>query len=133
MACVLFLDDDHDRHQRFHACIEARGYLDRFRMIYVFTAADAIQALRDHEGEIVQAYLDHDLSEDDLCVALGAPTRVPTGMAVVDHIVTMHKPPSSVVVHSLNHDAALEMCARLAALPEVDVRRVPFSQLLVQI
>ena len=133
MACVLFLDDDHDRHQRFHACVEARGYLERFDMIYVFTAADAIQALRDHEGEIVQAYLDHDLSEHDLLVAVGEPTKVPTGMAVVDHIVAMQRPPPSVVVHSLNHDAAIEMCARLASLPEVDVRRVPFSLLLAQI
>lgn len=133
MAVVLFLDDDQERHRRFQACVAARGYPERYRMVYVFTAADAIQALRDHEGEITQAFLDHDLSEDDLCVALGEPTRVPTGMTVVDHILTMQRPPDAVVVHSLNYDAAVEMCERLRSLQTVDVKRVPFSQLLSQI
>ncbi len=130
MACVLFLDDDHDRHRRFRTCVEALGYVDRYRLIYVFTAGDAIQALRDHEGEIAHAFLDHDLSDDDLCVAVGEATRVPTGMAVVDHIVTMRRPPDAVTVHSLNYNAAIEMCARLAALPAVAVKQIPFSQLL---
>jgi hypothetical protein len=133
MASLLFLDDDLERHRRFHACIETRGYLERYRIIYAFSAADAIQALRDHEGDIVQAFLDHDLSEDDLLVALGEPTRVPTGMTVVDHILTMKKPPEAIVVHSLNYDAAVEMCARLSSISTIAVRRVPFSQLLSQI
>jgi hypothetical protein len=36
-------------------------------------------------------------------------------------------------VHSLNYGAALAMCARLLDHPEVQVRRVPFSELLTQI
>jgi CheY-like chemotaxis protein len=133
MPCVLFLDDDHERHRQFRMRVEQLGYRARYLMLYVFSAGEAIQALRDHEGEIVQAFLDHDLSLDDLCVAVGAPTRVPTGMTVVDHIVTMRAPPGSIVVHSLNHSAAVEMCARLAALGTVAVRQVPFTLMLSQL
>lgn len=133
MACLLFLDDDLDRHWRFRTRVYELGYVERYRMIYVFTADEAIQALREHEGEIALAFLDHDLSEDDICVAPGAPTKVPTGMAVVDHIVTMQRPPASVTVHSLNHDAAIEMCARLETLRTIAVKRVPFSLLLSQL
>jgi len=54
-------------------------------------------------------------------------------MTVVDHIVTMQRPPASVIVHSLNHDAAIEMCARLEVLRTIAVKRVPFSLLLSQL
>lgn len=132
-TCVLFLDDDHNRHRHFRARVAELGWGERHRILYVFSAAEAIQALRDHEGDIAQAFLDHDLSEADILVAPGAPTKVPTGMAVVDHILTMQRPPVAVTVHSLNFDAATEMCARLAKLPTVAVRRVPFVQMLAQI
>ncbi|HMG22462.1 MAG TPA: cyclic-phosphate processing receiver domain-containing protein [Kofleriaceae bacterium] len=133
MDHLLFLDDDRDRHAHFRARVEALGYRERHRLIYVFTAAEAISALQDHEGEIAQAFLDHDLCEDDHWVVPGAPSRVPTGMAVVDHIVTMRRPPPVITVHSFNYQAALAMCARLAALPRVAVKRIPFSQLLCQL
>jgi hypothetical protein len=133
MACLLFLDDDLDRHWQFRTRVYALGYAERYRMIYVFTADEAIRALREHEGEITQAFLDHDLSDDDICVAPGAPTKVPTGMAVIDHIVAMQRPPDSVIVHSLNYDAAIEMCARLEALRTIAVNRVPFPLLLSQL
>lgn len=133
MPCVLFLDDDHQRHGLFRAHVEHRGYPRRFHMLYAFTAAEAIQALREHEGDVLQAFLDHDLSEDDILVAVGAPTKVPTGMTVVDHILQMARPPTSVVVHSYNHAAAVEMCARLTALGTIDVRRIPFAQMLLQL
>jgi len=133
MASVLFLDDDHDRHDRFRARIEALGYLTRFRMIYVHSAHDAIAALREHEGEITQAFLDHDLSVADQMAVPGEPTLAPTGMVVVDHIVTMQRPPEAIVVHSLNYTAAIEMCARLTGHGKIAVTRVPFSLLLMQL
>jgi hypothetical protein len=132
-TCVLFLDDDHNRHHHFRARVAELGLAARHRMLYAYSAAEAIQALRDHEGAIVEAFLDHDLSEDDILVAPGAASTVPTGMAVVEHILTMQRPPGVVTVHSLNLDAAIEMCARLAKLPTVAVKRVPFVQMLAQI
>lgn len=133
MAYGLFLDDDRVRHAEFRARVEA---LDRFghdRILYVFTAAEAIDALRRHDGGIAEAFLDHDLCEDDHWVAPGAPSKVPTGMAVVDYILTMRRPPAVITVHSFNHDAAVVMCARLAALGTVAVKYVPFHQLLGQL
>ena len=129
MDYVLFLDDDHDRHASFRARIEALGYAGRRRLLYVFTAAEAIEALQAHDGE-VGSVPDHDLCEDDHWVAPGAPSRVPTGMAVVEHIVTMRKPPAVITVHSFNYQAAVAMCARLSTLPSVAVQHIPFTQLL---
>jgi DNA-binding LacI/PurR family transcriptional regulator len=130
MAYGLFLDDDHDRHAHFRARAEALGHLGHDRILYVFSAAEAIDALRAHEGEIAEAFLDHDLCVEDHWVAPGAPSKVPTGMAVVDHIVTMRRPPAVITVHSFNYEAASVMCARLAALGSVSVRHIPFNQLL---
>lgn len=133
MDYVLFLDDDPARHAHFRARMEVLGYRQRHRLIYVFNAADAIDALRAHEGEIAQAFLDHDLCEQDHWVAPGAPSKVPTGMVVVDHIMTMRRPPAQITVHSFNYRAAVEMCARLSALPRVAVKRIPFTELLGQL
>jgi len=130
MSWILFLDDDRDRHQRFRACVEAAELIPHDRVLYVHSAAEAIAALDRHAGEIGQAFLDHDLCEADILVEVGAPSREPTGMAVVDHILTMARPPASLVVHSYNHDAAVEMCVRLKTHPAIAVRRIPFSQLL---
>lgn len=129
MGYVLFLDDDRDRHAHFRACVTARRYRDQ-HVLHVYTAADAIDALRTYEGEITEAFLDHDLSEEDHWVAPGAPSKVPTGMAVVDYITTMRRPPPRVTVHSLNHIAAIEMCARLATIRTIAVERIPFMLLL---
>jgi hypothetical protein len=38
-----------------------------------------------------------------------------------------------VIGHSLNHDAAVERCARLGALRTIDVKHVTSSLLLLQI
>lgn len=132
MACLLFLDDDHSRHAQFRERADELGYGAKYKMIYVHTAAEAIEALQAHEGELIQAFLDHDLSEDDIMVAVGGSSKVPTGMAVVDHILTMKRPPVSVTVHSYNGPAAVEMCARLSELGTIDVRRVPFASLLLK-
>jgi hypothetical protein len=133
MNYVLFLDDDRVRHARFRARIEAVGYARRHQLLYVFTAADAVDALRAHEGAISTAFLDHDLCEDDHWVLPGAPSKVPTGMVVVEHIVTMRQPPPAITVHSFNHHAAAAMCTRLSALHGVAVHYVPFDALLGQI
>lgn len=133
MDHVLFLDDDRERHARFRLRMGALGYPRRYHLHYVFTAADAIAALQEHEGEIAHAFLDHDLCEDDHWVVPGAPSKVPTGMMVVDHIVTMRQPPSRVTVHSFNYHAALEMCSRLARLPSMTIQRIPFTELLDQL
>lgn len=133
MNYVLFLDDDRQRHAHFRARIEALGYPRRHRLLYVFTAADAIDALRVHEGEISTAFLDHDLCEEDHWVLPGAPSKAPTGMVVVDHIVTMRQPPPAITVHSFNHHAAVAMCTRLSALRGVSVQYIPFDALLGQL
>jgi hypothetical protein len=133
MAAILFLDDDRNRHYAFRSCIEALGYAERFRMFYVFTAADAIEVLKEHGDVIVQCFLDHDLDERDVMSKVGEKTLMPTGMTVVDFIVRMKSPPPAVVVHSLNYDAACEMCARLGALRTVAVSRIPFSALIPQL
>lgn len=130
MDYVLFLDDDHARHAAFRARIEVLGYARKRKLLYVFSAAEAVAALRTHEGEIGEAFLDHDLCEDDQWVTPGRPSKLPTGMVVVDHIVTMHRPPPVITIHSFNAPAAAEMCARLSRLPSVAVRYVPFVQLL---
>src|ERR1700759_897001 len=100
MACVLFLDGDNERHRQFRNRTQALGYAGKFEMVYAHSAAQAIEALQAHEGELIQAFLDHDLSEEDIMVAVGAPSKVPTGMTVVDHILTMKRPPIAVTVHS---------------------------------
>jgi hypothetical protein len=133
MNYVLFLDDDRARHAHFRARVEALGYARRHHLLYVFTAADAIEALRTHEGAISNAYLDHDLCEEDHWILPGVPSKVPTGMVVVDHIVTMRQPPPAITVHSFNHHAAVAMCARLSALRGVAVQYVPFDELLGQL
>ena len=136
MDIVLFLDDDLDRHSHFRARMTAvtiAGHGEQRRVLYAFTAAEAIAALRAHEGEIAEAFLDHDLCVEDQCIEPGAPSRVPTGMVVVDHIMAMQKPPRSVTVHSFNTRAAMVMCARLDKLRGVAVRRIPFHQLLSQL
>jgi DNA-binding LacI/PurR family transcriptional regulator len=130
MAYGLFLDDDHDRHAHFRARVEALRHLGHDRILYVFSAAEAIDALRTHEGQITEAFLDHDLCAEDHWVAPGGPSKVPTGMAVVEYILTMRQPPAVITVHSFNYEAAVEMCARLAALGTVAVKHVPFNLLL---
>lgn len=128
---ILFLDDDHERHREFRSRALALGYGVKYHLVQVFTAKDAIKELE--KGDVIQAFLDHDLSEDDILCEVGKPTLAPTGMVVVDHIVTMTNPPGSVVVHSLNYDAAVEMTTRLAAMRTILVSRIPFHVLLLQL
>jgi len=130
---ILFLDDDEDRHRAFKSRIRSLGYLSKYQMIYAYNARFAIEMLEKHEGVIVQAFLDHDLSEEDQMSKVGAVTKVPTGMTVVDRIVNMSEPPANIIVHSLNPDAAEEMVKRLVETRRISVSWVPFTVLLTRL
>lgn len=121
---TLFLDDDEARHKAFADGFTRGGFADRFELVQCRTAAEAIAAL--DAGGVVDAFLDHDLCEEDVMSVPGEPTKVPTGMAVVDHILQMESPPAQVVVHTMNPPAADEMCRRLAASGKILVHRISF-------
>lgn len=136
---ILFLDDMEERHKAFKRVLQWRQGLD---FTYVYTAADAIAALNANHFD--QAFLDHDLSLEDIMAEPGDPNaKVPTGMTVVDHILTMARPPGMVCVHSCNGPAATEMVARLKGHPaysEISLSgeyfyamQVPFPHLITQL
>jgi hypothetical protein len=118
---VLFLDDMETRHAEF---MHRAAPMD-VRVWQARSAYEAISLLDSIEFD--QVFLDHDLSEEDIMVPPGEPTKVPTGMKVVDHIVRMERPPGHVVVHTLNPPAAEAMCLRLASRQGIRVDRIPFS------
>ncbi len=124
LPVVLFLDDMASRHKSFRQATIGKGSVH-----HVETAADAIYAISNIVFD--QAFLDHDLSEEDVMVQPGQPSKVPTGMAVVDHIVSLPQSqrPRQVIVHSMNTVAAEEMGRRLtyAGIP---VRVINFGELL---
>ncbi len=125
-AKILFLDDMGWRHSEFTRITDE---IDRVRVWQAQTAAGAIALLNSQKFD--QVFLDHDLTEDDVMCALGQQTRAPTGMDVVDHILTMQSPPAEVIVHSCNGPAAEEMVKRLETHPaKIVVRRVPFPTLV---
>jgi hypothetical protein len=129
MAEVLFLDDMSERHRTFGNLVD-RMY-DDVRVWRCYTAESACAALTTTEFD--QVFLDHDLSEEDIMVAPGAPSRVPTGMAVVDHILTMERPPREVFVHTCNPPAADEMVRRLREHPaSITVHQLPFPELIAR-
>lgn len=107
-ARILFLDDMNERHEAFQKTVGVP-------VDHVFTAAWAIKMLKEEKYD--QVFLDHDLSIDDILVAPGEPTKEPTGMDVVDHILTMEEPPAEVVVHSANPAAADRMGQKLREHP----------------
>jgi hypothetical protein len=115
MKQVMFLDDE-DRHYAFKAKIKACGIIKDIKFHYVYTCLEAIECL--DRNYITQAFLDHDLG------------TVGTGMDVVDHILKMSNPPNEIVVHSLNFDAAVKMCTKLASTKKILVKRLPFPVLI---
>lgn len=122
---ILFLDDSVERHRTF----TNSAPLWEFRVFHSYTAAAAIEKIEAHRP--VQVFLDHDLSEDDVMCVPGQPTRVPTGMTVVEHIMTMREPPTDVIIHSCNGPASEAMEARLREHPAgIRVRRIPFPSLI---
>ena len=120
---VLFLDDMEWRHSEFRRLTEGLG----IRIDRAHSADEAITLLSSRHYD--QVFLDHDLSEEDVMVAPGSRSHVPTGMDVVDHILSMASPPGEAIVHSCNGPAAEEMRARLERCGIRSVRRVPFPQL----
>lgn len=122
---VLFLDDMVWRHKAFK---QAVGLRDDVEIWQAWSAAGAIKMLSEHWFD--QVFLDHDLSEDDIMVEMGAASTVPTGMDVVEFILTLSKPPGAIVVHSCNTPAAAEMVRRLSNLRDVSVRGISFPDLL---
>lgn len=124
---VLFLDDMESRHKEFD-----RLRPDDARVTHVYTAAAAIKEIE--RLRPVQVFLDHDLSEQDIMCVVGEATTEPTGMTVVDHIMTMDDPPRNVVIHSCNGPARMEMCARLREHPAgIRVQEVPFPELMFRL
>lgn len=122
---VLFLDDTEWRHAEFLRLVSDSGV----ELHRAWTAEQAIRLLRERRFDRV--FLDHDLDESDVMCQVGQRTTAPTGMAVVDHILTMEAPPAHVVVHSCNAPAAAVMHVRLEQHPAgIRVSRCPFPFLL---
>jgi predicted O-methyltransferase YrrM len=125
MGMILFLDDMETRHTEFDRYARGQGHV----IIHVHTADEAIRSLSG--GQFDQVFLDHDLSHEDIMVKVGEQSVVPTGMTVVDHILTMENPPLDVIVHSCNGPAREEMVRRLETLyPAIRVRGIPFPELV---
>lgn len=123
---ILFLDDMGWRHSEF------TRRSDRWPDIKVWQAHTAKGAIALLESETFdQIFLDHDLSEDDIMIEVGKKGTVPTGMDVVDHIMTMENPPMDIIVHSCNGPARMAMVVKLESHPaKPRVRGIPFPSLL---
>ncbi len=121
---VLFLDDMSARHQAFGKAVASQSVT----VDHVHSAKEAIEMLNTNRYD--QVFLDHDLSIEDIMISVGADSKVPTGMAVADHIVSMTTPPSEVIVHTGNPPAGAEMMRRLGQVQGMKVTRLPFSQLI---
>lgn len=119
---ILFLDDMSARHDAF---MKAFGDGD-WKIWPAWSAKEAIALLE--RMEFAQAFLDHDLSIEDIMCKPGGPSKVPTGMAVVDHIVAMSKPVPVVIVHSMNEPAAQAMVTKLEPVVKM-TRWVPFHMI----
>ncbi len=126
MAKILFLDDMGWRHSEFTRRTDRDPGM---KVWQAHTAKGAIELLKSEKFD--QVFLDHDLSEDDIMIKVGEQGKAPTGMDVVDFILTMEDPPPDVIVHSCNGPAAWEMVIRLERHPtKIKVRKIPFPQLI---
>lgn len=126
MTHVLFLDDMGWRHSEFTRITDR---IDGVQVWQAQTANGAITFLGANEFD--QVFLDHDLSEEDIMIKVGEDGRVPTGMTVVDYILTMENPPPHIIVHSCNGPARDEMVKRLQSHPKAGrVEGVPFPELM---
>ena len=128
---VLFLDDMEERHKAF---VNRFGMNDKLRIWQVRTAGEAIHLLNrfnKHGWVFTQVFLDHDLSLEDIMCPPGGPSKVPTGMDVVDRIceLPLKSQPPAAFVHSMNEPAAAEMVRRLQAV-SIPTRWVPFHLLV---
>lgn len=123
---VLFLDDSEQRHETFARAMVGGRYI----LLQAITAEQAITLLGG-DARYDVACLDHDLSEEDIMCPPGGPSRVATGMDVVDHIVSMghDRRPRFVVVHTHNPPAGDEMMRRLGAAG-IPCGRWPFMHMV---
>ena len=131
MGKILFLDDEHGRHEEFARLTSLRD--ESVRIDHVYTAAQAIGALG--RTAFAQVFLDHDLAEvdPDSVDRIEDAQRGPTGMTVVDHIVAMEYPPQDIIVHSMNTPARVEMARRLNGSGRIrQVRAIPFCDLIAR-
>lgn len=130
IAHILFLDDDIERHAQFEQAVLRRP--ETVRVWAASTAAQAIEILG--RVDIAQAVIDHDLCKEDALVLPGAPSKEPTGMVVIDHIIGMEFPPHDVIVHTFNEPAREEMVRRLAGCGRIRrVRAIPFHDLIARL
>lgn len=117
---ILFLDDEHVRHQLFK--------YGRIGLNADITAAwdydQAVAALIKHEPFDV-AYLDHDLGMTSI-----EPGTERTGYDVAYYIASMpvERRPKKVIIHSWNHHGRLRMAATLRDAG-VDVSIQPFGNI----
>lgn len=139
MIRILFLDDMEARHAAVSKVLPDNAHVS---VDYVWTAEQAIEALS--KTDYTTVFLDHDLSEDDILMLPGGKSKVPTGMDVVHHILTMKVPPHNVVIHSMNGPAAEAMYWKLQGHPirlnepsllgrSMTVTRVPFPSLIARL
>lgn len=122
-SVLLFLDDDATRHEEFSRLTK------KCVVTHAYTAEEATRALEANLYDC--AFLDHDLSVEDIMCDPRGPTLAPTGYAVVQHIVGMlvARQPQVVIVHSMNRPAARRMEGSLRDA-NINTSVVPFDQLL---
>lgn len=128
---ILFLDDMEERHRAFMNKFGMRDGLRIWQARSATEAIDILKKVRDHGRIFAQVFLDHDLSIDDIMCPPGGPSKVPTGMDVVDFIINMDltDQPREVYAHTLNPPAAQEMVRRLSDANFV-TKWVPFDLLV---
>jgi CheY-like chemotaxis protein len=122
---IFILEDDHERIKTF------RRKLIGHEIVVAETAQEAINALGTHKDAMTRAsrfdliFLDHDLGGEQMVSTAGRNT----GSEVVRWMVTEMGKCPSVIVHSLNTPAALEMQNKLCEIG-VDCHRIPFTKLV---
>jgi len=135
MIRILFLDDDKTRHEAITRAFV--GTTDRFELVKVKTAAEAIKRINAKEFDIIM--LDHDL---------GGQTFVPsvkpdTGYTVACHLENIHRlseryrtnPPENrntrpyVIVHTMNVVGGINMMKALSGYRAVYIPFEPESLL----
>lgn len=120
MIRLLFLDDSKERHDRFKKWINSRAIAEniQFSPVYVYTAKDAIMALRYKKFD--EIWLDHDLGPDE------------AGYDVALYIETLYHEnnntplKSRIIIHSHNPVGADRMMKALQGKVQAIVRK-PFE------
>jgi len=120
---ILFLDDDAHRAALMY---QRMSNEDRNRTVWVETAEDAIQFLKDYKKDLVKVYLDHDLGGQQFVHS----QREDCGMEVVRWLEkqdSLDYKECQFVVHSWNIEAAKVMTDRLLKVG-YNVTQTPFGR-----